>query len=297
MASQISDTLKGVRIKLVRAHRHIEELREILEPLVDIDQQLIARGTSQGPNELVFCITRVPEIDPALSAAVGDVLYNFRSALDHLAHQLVLLDGQQPTTDTYFPIYDEPTNRKGRPRTELVRPSVRRQDIRDALLAAQPYSIHQGAGALLRAIRDLSNIDKHRLLLVMVCALDFASGAIWWGKNIGDPDPTWKFSTEPLFDGDPIGWFDFGDVDPPPGFKPNISIAVKLDEESPGDLARRLPVVDLLMSIGHAIEQIINDHFIDLFEEEWFAFGLPGGRLAANDLARFFGNPRIPPLS
>lgn len=289
--------LEGVRMKLVRAHTHIQELKSALDPLLDIDQDVIIRDTDSPPNKANFYIARVPAIELGFSAVVGDVLYSFRSGLDHLAHQLVLLDGQEPTLRTYFPIYESPKDKKGQQRQPNIQPGINRADILDALGAAQPYNQHPNRGALLSAVRDLGNIDKHRLLLAMVCALDFESGLIFWGKDHGDPDPKWKFSTRPLSDGDPIAWFDFGEEEAPADFKPHISVTMKLDEDAPGDIARKLPVVDLLETAGHAIEHIINEHFVCLFEEEWFAFDQPGGRLAPYDLARFMDDPRIPPPS
>jgi len=41
-------------------------------------------------------------------AAAGDIVHNLRSALDHLAFQLVLAGGHTPTTETAFPVGKSP---------------------------------------------------------------------------------------------------------------------------------------------------------------------------------------------
>ncbi len=45
-------------------------------------------------------------------AAAGDIVHNLRSALDHLAFQLVLAGGHTPTTETAFPVWKIPPRKK-----------------------------------------------------------------------------------------------------------------------------------------------------------------------------------------
>ena len=98
----------------------------------------------------------------------------------------------------------------------------------------------------------------------------------------------------------PIALFDFGSAKAPPDFKPHLALTVKLDEGPPGSLIQALSVTKLLSFAGWTIADLINLKFLDFFEDEWIAYGGPGGRLTPDDLARGMGGrkfPRFPGVS
>lgn len=78
-----SPSLDGVGIKLDRAHRHIQELEALLDPVtVAMNSPGNIYGDEDGdPTKLVFRVRDVPAVDPAWGAIVGDALHNMRSAL------------------------------------------------------------------------------------------------------------------------------------------------------------------------------------------------------------------------
>jgi hypothetical protein len=96
---------------------------------------------------------------PRISLLVGDFVHNVRSALDHLAYQS--RSPYAPVSDEYtqFPIFDKVTQFD--PKALSLRHI--RTDVRDHMEELQPY--HQPETRerwLLRILRDISNLDKHR---------------------------------------------------------------------------------------------------------------------------------------
>ena len=125
--------LDGCRAKLARA----EELLAALE------------GESAGPRSSILA---------------GDVLYNLRSCLDHLVHQLIVSDtGVEPTYRTYeFPIF----------RNEKQFDELRNRMLRDVSPEAvtrirelQPFRAETPAESPLWLLHELHSLDRHRLLL------------------------------------------------------------------------------------------------------------------------------------
>jgi hypothetical protein len=99
---------------------------------------------------------------------VGDCVQNLRAALDHLVCQLVYDKGEEPTWRHAFPLFTEPvTRRTWKNRTAKLDPQA------VAFIERyQPYHHPDGARShLLFALRELSNEDKHRLLLPAVGAV------------------------------------------------------------------------------------------------------------------------------
>ncbi len=244
--------LGGVRIKLARAHRHIQDLKRILDPVTEAlnsHDNIYGEVDGGDPTKLVYRVQRMTSIDPPWGAVVGDALHNMRSTLDHLAWQLVIFDGGGPCEHTRFPIYDFRTNSKGNPRQVTIQPQIGRQDILDALDAVQPYQSPAPSETQLSVISTLNNHVKHRLLLTMVGVLNFDDNPPSWGLPHGVPSPWWRFNLAPLTDGDPVAWFDFQWTPAPPDFEPHVSLAIRLNEGLQGHWLRIQPVVAMLEGV------------------------------------------------
>ncbi|MFD7011170.1 hypothetical protein [Rhodococcus jostii] len=110
--------------------------------------------------------------------AVGDVLVNLRSALDHaiIGHARTQSSGltERQERSLYFPILDEeakwegPSSNKGPARTlpGLIAPAVI-----DAIRSCQPFaSTFPAAEHPLQALNTLVNVDKHREITVVAYA-------------------------------------------------------------------------------------------------------------------------------
>jgi hypothetical protein len=111
---------------------------------------------------------------------MGDVIYDLRSALDHLAWQLVIANGGTPVTpednagpSTAFPIFHSKEGAKGGPRP----PVSIAGGVNTAALAVierlQPYHrVDDPQLDPLWQLSELCNTDKHRLLLVVGVTYD-----------------------------------------------------------------------------------------------------------------------------
>jgi hypothetical protein len=99
--------LAGYGWKRLRARQHFDTLHG------EIDDFLTTRpfrlSTQFAPHARKYLIKAHVLKEPPLSLSVliGDCLYNLRSALDHLAWQLAIYNGNQPSSHTEFPIFLE----------------------------------------------------------------------------------------------------------------------------------------------------------------------------------------------
>ena len=264
--------LSGVFAKIERAKRHAAELAGRLEEVISDDLQRFWFDHDPQTKQYILRVEGVPSIDSEWSLIVGDCLANLRSALDHLAWQLVLLDKKSPGDKTQFPIRETPFNQKGVPIPTQLQPAVNRQDIIDALEAIQPYMTldippqptADPRDSPLWMLKTLNNIDKHRLLLVVLAA---PSLNMWWGWTEAErgPSPTIKINWSALKNGSPIAWFDFHGAEPPDDFDPHAGIQVVLNET---DALRinTVPVPNALETFIWWVEwNVVRNYFAPLF--------------------------------
>jgi len=79
--------MESANLKLARAQEHILAIRDINEDYTEREPNVIIKHPDRG-NELKF-IESPPD---AISVLAGGCIYQIRSALDHLAFQLVKLN-------------------------------------------------------------------------------------------------------------------------------------------------------------------------------------------------------------
>ncbi len=111
---------------------------------------------------------------------LGDVLHNFRCALDHLVCQLVLLNtGRECTGDNQFPICTTGENYWSRGKSGRNTRDWRLQGVADEHKAIidtlQPYRTHgmrPNQIEVLAGLQKFSNLDKHRLIHPTLFAVD-----------------------------------------------------------------------------------------------------------------------------
>jgi len=151
----------GVRAKIRRAEKHLRELENALDAyFAENPYGLGARGDNRTGIS-TFYITQVADIPDDIRVIIGDVVHNLRSALDHLAWQLVISAGNRPTGKTAFPICSEQKDflKKG-----IEKMRGMRQAAQDAIAVLQPYTGNDPNNNLLQ-LHKLSNVDKHRVVL------------------------------------------------------------------------------------------------------------------------------------
>ena len=98
----------------------------------------------------------------------GEILYNLRSALDHLVWRLVLVNGEEPGRHNAFPIVND-ESKWDEVKTRKLKGLSR--DVAARIERLQPYT--GGIGLqfnvfAFRTLHTLCNIDKHRYLMLAV---------------------------------------------------------------------------------------------------------------------------------
>jgi hypothetical protein len=156
------DRLALIRIKVERANQHLAELKKGLAS--GMADQLHA-VTMESDTKSLYESGPFFILDSTIPAIVGDIVHNLRSALDHLAWQLVsvgVANGEtrsQGWEKIQFPIahsFDSFVSMKGR-----AIEGARREAIK-VLDRLKPY---QGGNDALWLLRQLDNTDKHSFIL------------------------------------------------------------------------------------------------------------------------------------
>jgi len=153
--------LQSAWLKVERANRHLRALNESIAQYSQSQFNRVGVYFHRETGEKIFRLDRpLDEPPPQFSPIIGDVLFGYRSALDHLMRELVIISGSCPTDGTQFPICDtrERFHGRGERMWRGVTPA-----IQATLEREQPYCGHNNfGGELLVTLRDLNNIDKHR---------------------------------------------------------------------------------------------------------------------------------------
>jgi hypothetical protein len=103
----------GCRAKVRRAEYHLEVLEGEIGSFRDLHPVRFTVDRDLEKSSYVFRVWDIAEPDAAWGLLVGDCFHNARSALDHLAYQLVILNLGRDLTDdearrVMFPIYETP---------------------------------------------------------------------------------------------------------------------------------------------------------------------------------------------
>lgn len=186
-------TLQGCFGKLARAEKLINELRrENLNFFKKGDfKSEIVRNPETGRQQLVATKVQTPPVSHSL--IVGDILYNLRSCLDHLVHQLIVANtGAQPTYRTYeFPIFvtESQFNKNVHRLLHDVSP-----DGVERVKQVQPFTFERPKDTSLYNLNEMGLVDKHRLPLLAVIrgrvsamtAEDENTEMMWFGGGYDD---------------------------------------------------------------------------------------------------------------
>lgn len=157
----MTDRLAGVRAKIARADEHIHDLEGRLKTFFGKHPYKVAVQRDPKTRKPIYYLAGVEDVPPDIALVVGDVIQNLRSALDHLAYQLVLVGTGKPGPffHVYFPIFDSAPEYKAGKTRQI---KGMRQEAIDAVDAIKPY---KGGNDTLWQLHSLNRIDKHRLIL------------------------------------------------------------------------------------------------------------------------------------
>ena len=171
--SKAQCALEGIRGKVRRAEDGLALLTDEMTRFCRELQESVQHEVREDRDEQVWVYRgETPNAPIEWSIRIGEILYNLRSALDHLAWQLVLANGQTPGPHTAFPIVDrEPAwnSRRDRDLRGMSEPAIAQ------IRWLQPYggglNLPFDVSAFLH-LHTLCNIDKHRHLILAAINLD-----------------------------------------------------------------------------------------------------------------------------
>jgi hypothetical protein len=163
------NVLKGPRLKVERAYRHIDELIALTQPLsrelhsVQVYPDTPWPEGQHGPYMLMY--QPMKPIPETLAIIIGDVVHNLRGALDHLATGIIRT--VDPAAQPHFPMRKHRKDLKTGPAAATL------CLIEKALPGAEDTLLKQvrpenGPNEHLWAFHGLDNDDKHNLLIPVV---------------------------------------------------------------------------------------------------------------------------------
>jgi hypothetical protein len=156
-----------------QGRKHIRDLEATIQAFYQTGPYVVRTKRDPQSRRLIYYVASVREAPPVLAAVAGDALQNLRSALDHLAYELVLLGtgGRGPTRHVYFPISDDAAKYKTETpgKVQGMRPEAMK-----AIDAIKPYG---GGNDVLWRLHKLNNVDKHRTLILV--------GSAYRSANLG----------------------------------------------------------------------------------------------------------------
>ena len=158
-----SHPLDGAERRFNRAYRHLAEADDLIRAFSKTcENNIFSRDNYKTIN-----FGKWPPVPDDLPLVVSDAIHNLRAALDYIIYELAILDSGKVQDGTQFLIEDvkvDPANPKrgfdARSKQCLKRLNQRHVDAIERL---QPYMGVEWT----RTLRDISNPDKHRKLIVL----------------------------------------------------------------------------------------------------------------------------------
>jgi hypothetical protein len=162
-----NEKLALIHTKTRRARKHIRDLELEIRSFLESDPAPYVYA--RQPVRYYAVGVTEPPIEIALIA--GDVLFNLRAALDHLAYQLALnrTSDEKILKVTAFPIYKDAETYEGNKQQRLSGLSVA------AKTAIDEYRPYKGGNDTLWRLSELNNRDKHRILVTVGSMVSFHS--------------------------------------------------------------------------------------------------------------------------
>ena len=257
--------------KIERAGSQIEKLSVDAEVLCGKIRQSILCETDNEADEKRWVYRGENPIVPiSWSVRTGEILYNLRSALDHLVWQLVCANRQTPTRNNLFPIVDDASDWKcSRRRGTLNGLSDHAKQAIEYLQPFNPGLVLPTNGVVrpfdaqtFRTLRDLCNIDKHRHLHLIIAKTD-GIGPIEFGENQPPRRPSGRLLKGKGNLGEiKKGMVMFSIDDSKQALIPEIQIGIKIDSQQMPELVVET-VPDILRRCLQAVrgaERLLQRH-------------------------------------
>src|SRR5207253_1434562 len=150
------ERLALIRVKIQRATEHLRNLETEVRAFLTTNPYVVGTKREPQTRKLIYYVESVSATPITIPAIASDMLQNLRSALDHLAYQLILAGGAIPSRQTCFPIFDTETGYRTMDSRKVM---GMQQHAIQAIDALKPY---QGGNDVLWLLHRLNNVDKHR---------------------------------------------------------------------------------------------------------------------------------------
>jgi len=163
--------------KFNRGELRAREISDLVGGFAKTKPYTVVEKIEDETGDKLFVVDGKPADPPlSISTTLGEVLYNLRSSLDHVAWQLVIANGKQPIEKTSaFPLIDDPIKWDER----FTRNKVSRMSdyARTLVKSVQPcFGSNPHTNEWLSWLEDLTNIDKHRHLNLVVAGVGGVMG-------------------------------------------------------------------------------------------------------------------------
>ncbi len=151
-------------VKIDRAKQHMVELRKEIKNFSDTHPYKISTKRDPLTNHLIYYVARAESLPLQISLITGDIIHNLRSALDHLAYELFIVNLGNATNarHIYFPIAENFELYK-KNKIEMTKGIT--QKAKDLIDTVRPY---KGGSNTIWEIHRLDIIDKHRSILLVI---------------------------------------------------------------------------------------------------------------------------------
>lgn len=244
--------------KVARGDEHIDALREAVRDHFDKDKHtLVVKKDANRPDGVRFDL---PMDAPARIALIaGDAVQNLRSALDYLACALVVGNNSKPTEATQFPLMLRNIDGKGNTIPVKIDGEVH-PDALAVVEALQPYHAgHPSQAAMVRLgqLKELSNVDKHRHLPIVVTRL--AEGSHIYEPPGGLPDEMTFVLIGHMDDGADFGPIEGVQMKGRISLQVAIGPSVPIGADPPAFPKGYEPLVSTLRAISGKVHRVIEE--------------------------------------
>jgi hypothetical protein len=219
----------------------------------------VAKEFRDGGRRYVFVGKSERAVPDRFAVLAGEIVHHLASSLDHLFAALVIKNGKPITREHFFPIYTSDTAFQ----VACAKGKIREISLNAQKLikSVQPCYAPNPKDTILAAIKELNNIDKHRLLLVLTSVgtigqeIEIGGGLDVHGNTVaivslGDPTPV-----EILRSG--VEFFSIGLAEPAPQFYANADIDAQIVFAQCG-LAKLIPLTRVLPGMLAGVSHTIN---------------------------------------
>lgn len=244
--------LSTIGQKIKRAKKHLSDLEAERDRFFANNACAVESYEDPQTGERIFKMLHVSPVSVDFLLTLGDALHNTRSALDHLAWQLVA--PAKRGTGTYFPIFDDAAKCKT---TDLEKKQSFSADAAKRIKNAQPYK--GGRGHYLWVLNKLDNADKHRELLTsIVCMSHSMAGR---GANVASVQSVTFWAGQTIKMGEPLKTGDTFLI-LPKEYK-NVEFAFDIGISEPSIIGN-IPVIFWLGNAIYTVERLIQSFKPDL---------------------------------